>query len=493
MPSPESNFEADLNLIRGLRTSWIGGQFSTASTGERLTTCYPATNQPICEFEVALAPEVNAAVDAAANAQPAWAALTGTERGRVLKRTADLLRQRNDELARLEVYDTGKPIAEANSVDVQSGADALEYFGGIAATIRGEYHQLGSSFAYTRRKPLGVVAGIGAWNYPLQIACWKAAPALAAGNAMIFKPSEMTPLTALELGRVFQQAGLPDGVFNVLLGDHRTGQALVAHPTVRKISLTGGVETGRIIASEAGKTLKQTTLELGGKSPIIVFADADLERAVEAALWANFYTQGELCSNGTRVFVQRGLIEPFRKRLVERTRKLRVGDPLDPATEIGALISPQHTQVVLDYIESGTEDGATLLCGGQRVGTQGNFISPAVFANCTDAMRICREEIFGPVLSLLAFDDEAEVIRRANDTEFGLAAGVFTRDLERAHRVVAALEAGICWINTYNVTPIEIPFGGVKQSGYGRENSEWAMQHYTQLKTVYVAAAEANE
>lgn len=479
MPSPE------------LRKSWIEGRAQAAEADERLTTFYPATNQPICEFQVALKPEVDSAVSSAARAQRDWAAISGTERGRVLKRTADLLRQRNDELAELEVYDTGKPIAEANSVDVQSGADALEYFGGIAATIKGEYHQLGKSFAYTRREPLGIVAGIGAWNYPLQIACWKAAPALAAGNAMIFKPSELTPLTALELGRVFQQAGLPDGVFNVLVGDHRTGEQLVAHPGIRKISLTGGVETGRLIASAAGQTLKQTTMELGGKSPIVVFADADLERAVEAALWANFYTQGEICSNGTRVFVQRGLMPAFQRRLVQRTEELCVGDPLDPATEIGALISPEHTQSVLDYIESGRIDGATLMCGGERVGVEGNFVRPAVFANCQDSMRICREEIFGPVLSLLEFETEEEVIDRANDTEFGLAAGVFTRDLDRAHRVVAELQAGICWINTYNLTPIEIPFGGYKQSGYGRENSEWAMQHYTQLKTVYVEPAEA--
>lgn len=478
MPSPE------------LRKSWIDGRPADAEADERLTTFYPATNQPICEFQVALKPEVDAAVAAAAEAQIRWAEISGTERGRVLKRTAELLRQRNNELAELEVYDTGKPIAEANSVDIHSGADCLEYFGGIAATIRGEYHQLGKSFAYTRREPLGVVAGIGAWNYPLQIACWKAAPALAAGNSMIFKPSELTPLTALELALTFQKAGLPDGVFTVLLGDHRTGEQLVAPPGIRKISLTGGVETGRTIASAAGQTLKQTTLELGGKSPIVVFDDADLDRAVEAALWANFYTQGEICSNGTRVFVQRGLAKQFRQRLVARTQELRVGDPLDSATEIGALISPGHTQSVLDYIEAGRQDGATLLCGGDRVGEQGNFVRPTVFADCQDSMRICREEIFGPVLSLLEFEEEVEVIRRANDTEFGLAAGVFTRDLDRAHRVVAALQAGICWINTYNRTPIEIPFGGYKQSGYGRENSEWAIQHYTQLKTVYVEPAD---
>ena len=459
---------------------------SSASTSDCLATFYPANNKKICDVELALDDEVNAAADSAMRAQRAWAALTGTERGRVLHRAAELLRQRNSELATLEVYDTGKPIAEANTVDVQSGADALEYFAGIAPTIKGEFHQLGENFAYTRREPLGVVAGIGAWNYPLQIACWKAAPALAAGNAMIYKPSELTPLTAIELARTFREAGLPDGLFNVVLGDHRTGQLLVDHPDISKVSLTGSVSTGKRIMESASRHLKHVTLELGGKSPLVIFEDAKIANAVKATLLANFYTQGEICSNGTRVFVHRSIQAEFLDELVKATRRLVIGDPLDPKTDVGSLISPEHAQAVLGYIESGKNQGAELVCGGQQVGEEGNFVEPTIFAGCNDDMTIAQEEIFGPVMSLLSFDDEREVIRRANNTEFGLSAGVFTNDLSRAHRVIGQLQAGTCWINTYNITPVEVPFGGYKQSGIGRENSQWAIQHYTQLKSVYV-------
>jgi betaine-aldehyde dehydrogenase len=344
--------------------------------------------------------------------------------------------------------------------------------------------------AYTRREPLGVVAGIGAWNYPLQIACWKSAPALAAGNAMIFKPSELTPLTALELARIYQQAGLPDGVFNVVLGDSRTGRLLVEHPAIKKISLTGSVPTGQAVMAAACAQLKHVTLELGGKSPLIIFADADLSRAVQSAILANFYTQGEVCSNGTRIFVQRSVKSEFTEAFVAATKKLLIGDPLDQQTDVGSLISPAHAKRVLGYIEAGRSAGAKLVCGGKKFGEIGNFVEPTIFDECTDEMTIIREEIFGPVASLLVFDSEAEVVQRANATNYGLAAGVFTRDLDRAHRVVAQLEAGICWINSYNITPIEIPFGGYKHSGIGRENSPWAIQHYTQLKTVYVAMGD---
>ena len=477
-----------INLDR--QTSFIRGQRHPSASGESFTTYYPATNEPLCEVELALDAEVNAAVESAAEGQRVWAAMTGAERGRILHRTADILRNRNEELATLEVHDTGKPIAEAREVDVHSGADALEFFAGLAPTIKGDHHQLGANFAYTRREPLGVVAGIGAWNYPLQIACWKAAPALAAGNAMVFKPSELTPLTATKLAEAFTQAGAPDGVFNVVQGDHRTGNLLVDHPSVRKVSLTGGVATGKKIMSTASARLKQLTFELGGKSPLIIFDDAKLPNAVKATLLANFYTQGEICSNGTRVFVHESVKQEFTRQLLEATRQLVVGDPLESSTDVGSLISPEHMEQVIDYIESGTRQGAELLCGGHRVGDVGNFVAPTIFDHCSDGMKIAREEIFGPVLSLFSFTDEAEVIRRANLSEYGLAAGVFTTDLNRAHRVIAQLEAGTCWINTYNITPVEIPFGGVKQSGFGRENSEWALNHYTQLKSVYVETGD---
>ena len=466
--------------------SFIGGRPHQSTSGECLTTSDPAYNEVICDVELALAPEVDAAVEGAVAAQRVWQRLSGTERGRILRAAADLLRARNDQLATLEVRDTGKPISEAIAVDVHSGADALEYFAGIAATIKGDHFQLGDNFAYTRREPLGVIAGIGAWNYPLQIACWKAAPALAAGNAMVFKPSELTPLTAIELAKTFRQAGLPDGLFNVVLGDHRTGQLLVDHPSIRKVSLTGSVATGKRIMQSAAASLKHVTLELGGKSPIIIFDDAKIDNAVKATLLANFYTQGEICSNGTRVFVHRDLHDVFLEKLIAATQQLVIGDPLDPDTQVGSLISPEHCQKVLGYIRQGVEQGAKLVYGGIQVGKRGNFVQPTIFASCQDDMTIAQEEIFGPVLSLFSFSDEQEVIERANATDYGLAAGVFTNDLNRAHRVIAALDAGTCWINTYNITPIEIPFGGYKQSGFGRENSQWAIQHYTQLKTVYV-------
>jgi betaine-aldehyde dehydrogenase len=350
------------------------------------------------------------------------------------------------------------------------------------------------AFGYTRREPLGVVAGIGAWNYPLQIACWKAAPALACGNAMIFKPAELTPLTAMRLREVLAEAGLPEGVFQVVQGMADTGRLLTAHPQIRKVSLTGEVGTGKAVMADSAASLKQVTLELGGKSPLIVFEDAVLENAVGGALLGNFYSAGEVCSNGTRVFVHRSIKAAFLERLAARVRAMRIGDPLDPSTQVGALICEEHMRKVLSYIERGKAEGARLLTGGHRVTSgdlaNGFFVAPTVFADCHDDMAIVREEIFGPVMSVLEFEDEEEVIARANATDFGLAAGVFTNDLTRAHRVIARLQAGTCWINHYNVTPIELPFGGVKLSGLGRENGRAAFEHYTQLKSVYVAMGD---
>ena len=470
--------------------SHVGGAWSPSASGERFDNLNPATGQRLCRVEAAGAPEVDAAVAAAQRGFEIWSRKTGAERGRVLQRAAQLLRERNDELARLEVSDCGKPLQEALVVDVQSGADCLEFFAGAAATLTGAQYPLKNAFAYTRREPLGVCVGIGAWNYPLQIACWKSAPALAAGNAMIFKPSELTPLTAARLAEIYLEAGLPPGVFNVVQGRRETGALLAAHPGVAKVSLTGSVQTGKRVMAAAAVTLKRVTMELGGKSPLIVFDDADLEQAVSAAMLANFYTQGEICTNGTRVFVQRGVAERFLARLAERTALLRVGDPMDPSTEVGALISPAHADKVLGCIASGVAEGARLVCGGRAVSVPGceggNFVAPTVFADCRDDMRIVREEIFGPVLSMLVFDREDEVLARANDTRFGLAAGVFTRDLARGHRMAAELRSGLCWINNYNVTPVEIPFGGARESGIGHENSMVALEHYTQLKTVYV-------
>ncbi|MEX2622151.1 MAG: betaine-aldehyde dehydrogenase [Acidimicrobiia bacterium] len=469
---------------------FFDGKYQDATSGETFETINPATGEVICAVQHAGSDDVDRAVKSARTGFETWRSLSGAERGRILNNAVALLRSRNEELARIEVLDTGKPFQEAIAVDVLSGADAIEYYAGLAASIHGETFQLANSWIYTRREPLGVCVGIGAWNYPIQIACWKSAPALACGNSMVFKPAELTPLTALKLAEIYSEAGLPDGVFNVVQGDYRTGEALVAHPGVAKVSLTGEVGTGKIVMANAAATLKNVTLELGGKSPLIIFDDADLDNAISAALMANFYTQGEVCSNGTRVYVHEEIHDEFIDRLVTRTSKMKLGDPMDPETHVGALISQEHLDKVLSYIEAGKTSGAKLVIGGNRPTDPalagGYFVEPTVFDACTDDMKIVREEIFGPVMAVLTFRDEDDVITRANDTEYGLAAGVFTRDIQRAHRVVARLEAGTTWINNYNVTPIEMPFGGYKQSGIGRENSLTTINHYTQVKSVYV-------
>jgi betaine-aldehyde dehydrogenase len=471
------------------------GRPATPRPGEQFASVNPATGEIIGHVIVAGASQVDAAVSAASAAQVRWGALPGVERARILRRAADLLRSRNQELAELETRDTGKPIQETRVVDVVSGADCLEYFAGLAQSLAGEHLDLGpGAFGYTRREPLGVVAGIGAWNYPLQIACWKAAPALACGNAMIFKPAELTPLSAVKLEEVFLEAGLPAGIFQVVQGFAATGRLLTRHPGIRKVSLTGEVGTGKAVMGDAAQTLKSVTLELGGKSPLIVFEDAKLDNAVGGALLANFYSSGQVCSNGTRVFVHRSIKAQFLERLVKRVNAMKIGDPMHPDTQVGALISEQHMHKVLSYIARGRAEGAHVATGGKRVTTgelaKGFFVAPTVFDGCRDDMCIVREEIFGPVMSVLDFEHEEEVIERANATPFGLAAGVFTNDLTRAHRVIGRLQAGTCWINHYNVTPVELPFGGVKQSGLGRENGRAALEYYTQLKSVYVAMGD---
>jgi betaine-aldehyde dehydrogenase len=474
-----------------IHQSYIDGAYRRSTSGQRFTTLNPATGEALAEIEIAGPAEIEAAVAAATRGQAHWAVMTGAERARILLRVAGLLRERNDELARLETLDTGKPIQETSAVDVLSGAECIEYFAGLAGSLAGEHIDFGDrAFGYTRREPLGIVAGIGAWNYPLQIACWKSAPALACGNAMIFKPAELTPLTALKLAEIMTEAGVPDGVFNVVQGPGETGRLLSKHPAIRKISLTGEVGTGKKVMADAADTLKYVTLELGGKSPLIVFEDADLDEAVSGALLANFYSAGEVCSNGTRVFVHRAVKADFLGRLKARVDAMKIGDPLDPETQVGALISEGHMAKVLAYIEAGKAEGALVVSGGYRVETgtsaKGNFVAPTVFDACRDDMKIVREEIFGPVMAVLEFGTEDEVVARANATEFGLSAGVFTKDLARAHRVIARLEAGTCWINHYNITPIALPFGGHKRSGLGRENGRAAIEHYTQLKSVYV-------
>jgi betaine-aldehyde dehydrogenase len=471
-------------------SSFIGGRFVPSTSGVVLDNVNPATGERIGGIELAGLAEVEQAVAAAERGFAQWSAMTGAERGRILNRAAAILRARVRGLARQEVIDTGKPIQEAEAVDIPSAADCVEFFAGLAATLHGAHHELRNAFVYTRREPLGICAGIGAWNYPLQIACWKSAPALACGNAMIFKPAELTPTTAGALAEIYRDAGVPDGVFNVLQGDARTGQLLTRDPKISKVSLTGECATGRRVMADAATTLKRVTMELGGKSPLIVFDDADLEQAVAGAMMANFFTQGEVCTNGTRVFVQEAVHDAFVARLLTRVARLKLGDPLDPSTQVGALISREHLERVIGFVERGLAAGARLACGGRRPAdpqlARGCFVEPAVFVECTDAMEIVREEIFGPVMSVLRFADEDEVVQRANATPYGLAAGVFTRDLARGHRVIARIDAGVCWINNYNVTPVEVPFGGFKQSGIGHENGHAAVEHYTRVKSVYV-------
>jgi betaine-aldehyde dehydrogenase len=462
---------------------FVDGAYLEDSAGAVIEVVYPATGEVIARLHEATPAVVDAALASAARAQKAWAATRPVERARILRRAADLIRDRNDALSHLETLDTGKPIQETTVADWPSGADALEFFAGLAPSVVGETIPLGQDFVYTLREPLGVCVGIGAWNYPSQIACWKSAPALALGNAMVFKPSEVTPLGALKLAEILIEAGLPAGLFNVVQGRGTVGGALVTDPRVAKVSLTGSVPTGRRVYAAAAEGVRHVTMELGGKSPLLVFDDADVESAVGAAMLGNFYSAGQVCSNGTRVFVQSGIKARFLERLAARTAAIRMGDPLDPETQLGPLVSAQHARKVADYVRIAREEGALLVCGGTA---DGCYMQPTVFANVTDGMTLAREEVFGPVMAVLEFETEAEAVARANATEFGLAAGVFTADLTRAHRVVAALEAGTCWINAYNLTPVEAPFGGSKLSGVGRENGRAAIEHYTQVKSVYV-------
>ncbi|MCF1460183.1 betaine-aldehyde dehydrogenase [Agrobacterium vitis] len=469
---------------------FIDGEYVEDASGTVIDSIYPATGEVIARLHAATPAIVERAIASAKRAQKEWAALSPTARGRVLKKAAEIMRERNRELSELETLDTGKPIQETIVADPTSGADSFEFFGGIAAVgLNGSHIPLGNDFAYTKRVPLGVCVGIGAWNYPQQIACWKSAPALAAGNAMVFKPSEMTPLGALKIAEILIEAGAPKGVFNVIQGDRETGPLLVNHPDVAKVSLTGSVPTGRKVAAAAAGHLKHVTMELGGKSPLIVFDDADVDSAISGAMLANFYSTGQVCSNGTRVFVHTAIKQVFLERLKARTEAIVIGDPQDEATQMGPLVSMAQREKVLSYIDKGKAEGATLITGGgipNSASGTGAFIQPTVFADVTDSMTIAREEIFGPVMCVLDFDDETDVIARANASEFGLAGGVFTADITRAHRVVDQLEAGTLWINTYNLCPVEMPFGGSKQSGFGRENSLAALEHYSELKTVYV-------
>jgi len=484
----------DSSTTLGVQRSLIGGELVPSTTGETFTTIHPGTNAVICEVEQAGEREVDAAVASAREGFEVWSSMTAMDRSRILRRAVQIIRERNDDLAALDTLDAGRPIAETTSVDVPTGADVIEFYAGVAPTLHGETLDFPGGFARMRREPLGVCAGIGAWNYPIQIAMWKSGLALACGNAMIFKPAEVTPLSALALAEIYLEAGVPPGVFNVVQGDARVGRMLVGHPDIAKVSLTGEVTTGQAVMADAAATLKKVTLELGGKSPIVVFDDADVDSARNAALTNNFFSTGQVCSNGTRVFVQRGVYEEFLDGVAERVASLRVGDPFDPETMIGPLVSREHHDKVMGYMDLARASGARHIVGGDAPDdpelAAGNYVTPAVFADCADDMGFVTDEVFGPLMAVLPFDDEAEVVARANATPYGLSGAVFSRDLARANRVANSIEAGSVWINDYGTLPESVPFGGYKRSGIGRENGYHSIEHYTQVKMIYTNLGE---
>jgi len=470
----------------------INGEWRDASDGATMPVINPATEEVIALVAAATRDDVDAAVAAARAAfEGPWGQMPARERGRLLWKLAERLTEQIDEVARLETLHNGKPITESRHVEIPMAAECLQYFAGWADKIEGDTIPVKSgALVYTRREPLGVVAAIVPWNFPLLLAMWKVAPALAAGNTVILKPASQTPLTALALGQLAIDVGLPPGVLNVITGSgSRTGQALVEHPGVNKIAFTGDTSTGKGIMRTAAETIKHITLELGGKSPNIVFADADLDAALRGATVGIFYGKGEVCAAGSRLLVDKAIKNEFIDKLAARTKKMVAGDPLDPKTRLGAISSKSQLERVLGYVDIAKQEGATLVAGGARtdIGTgKGFFMQPTVFADVTPQMTIAREEIFGPVLAAIDFMDVDEAIARANDTVYGLAAGVWTRDIKKAHYVASKLQAGLVWVNTYNVYDTAAPFGGYKQSGFGREMSKYAFDSYTQIKTVWV-------
>ena len=470
---------------------FIDGKFVTGS-GDQHENYYPATGKSFTSTKWAIDDEITAAINAAQKGYQIWRNYSPARRARILNDTARILRDRNRQISEIETLDTGKPLQETLEVDVASAAECLEYFAAQCAVQSGEYVGFSGEdgdWGYTRREPLGICVGIGAWNYPIQIAGWKSAPALACGNAFIFKPAQLTPLSALHLARAYRDAGLPDGVFQILQGDGSVGAKLVAHQDVAKVSLTGETATGIKILKSAADTIKNVTLELGGKSPLIIFDDADLDDAVGGTMLANFYSTGQVCSNGTRVFIHEKIRDAFVEKLITRTRALIIGDPLDETTQIGPLVSAKHFQKVSAYLKDAPEQGK-LLWGGTPPSLSGfedgYWVAPMIVEIIDNTVAVANEEVFGPLLSLFTFSDEEAVIEQANATPYGLAGAVFTNDMTRAHRVIARLQAGTCWINSYNLTPVELPFGGYKQSGVGRENGRHAIDAYSQIKSVYV-------
>jgi len=478
----------------GRKQLLIGGEWRDASDGRTMPVVNPATEEVIAEVAAATPGDVDAVVAAARAALTGpWGQMSARERGRLVWNLGEKLRENIDEVARLETLHNGKPISESRHIEIPAAADCLQYFAGWADKIQGDTLPVKGALVYTLREPIGVVAAIVPWNFPLLLAVWKVAPALAMGNTVILKPASQTPLTALALGQLAIDAGFPPGVLNIITGSGGTvGQAIVEHPGIDKVAFTGDTSTGKGIMRSAAETLKHVTLELGGKSPNIVFPDADLDAAVRGATIGIFYGKGEVCAAGSRLLVDRSIKDEFLSKLADRTKKMVAGDPLNPKTRLGAVSSKAQLERVLNYVDIAKREGASLLAGGARtdIGTgKGYFMQPTVFGDVTPDMTIAREEIFGPVLAAIDFADVDEAIARANDSIYGLAAGVWTRDIKKAHYVASKLQAGTVWVNTYNVYDTAAPFGGYKQSGFGREMSKYAIDYYTQVKTVWVDLA----
>ena len=469
----------------------IGGEFVDSVSGKTFDTINPATEEVITSVAEGERADIDLAVKAARKAFESgpWSRMDARDRGRLINRLADLIEENFDELAALETLDNGKPINDSRAADIPLVIDCLRYYAGWADKIHGQTIPVrGNYFTYTRREPIGVCGQIIPWNFPQLMVAWKWGPALAAGNTIVMKPAEQTPLSCLRLGELAMEAGFPAGVINIVPGYGETaGAALVAHPGVDKIAFTGEHRTAQIIMREAAPTLKRLTFELGGKSPNVIFADADLDAAVAGAEFGLFFNQGQCCCAGSRVFVQESIKEEFVDKLVSKASKRKLGNPFDSTTGQGPQIDRAQMDKILSYIEKGKSSGAACVTGGERHGDRGFFVQPTVFDNVTDDMPICTDEIFGPVMSILSFEDTAEIIERSNNSMFGLAAAVWTRDVAKAHNYAKAVRAGTVWVNCYNVFDAAAPFGGFKMSGMGRELGDAALQNYTELKTVTVS------
>jgi aldehyde dehydrogenase (NAD+) len=469
----------------------INNRWIPSESGKTFATSNPSTGEAICDIAEADRLDVDKAVRAARKAleRGPWRRMTASGRGRLLYRLADLIESHADDLARLESLDNGKPVMVSRTVDVPATIACYRYFAGWADKVQGRTIPVdGDYFCYTRHEPVGVVGQIIPWNFPMLMQAWKLAPALATGNTIVLKPAEQTPLTALRIGELIVQAGFPEGVVNILPGFGSTaGAAMANHMDIDKVAFTGSTEVGQLVMEAAAKSnLKRITLELGGKNPNIVFADTDLDEAVEGAHFGLFFNQGQCCCAGSRVFVEQKIYDEFVEKSAARARQRVVGDPFDPKTEQGPLVDQAQFDKVVRYIASGRNDGAKLICGGGRVGDRGYFMQPTVFADVQDEMQIAREEIFGPVMSIIPFKNLHEVVQRANATTYGLAAAVWTRDIKKAHAIANRIRAGTIWVNCYNILDTRAPFGGFKQSGIGRELGEYGLQQYTEVKTVTV-------